>query len=73
MADKRAGFLQWLHSLPVVVDVVCIQESHCVSLAECDLWFRSSGFPSVVSPGSKKSCGCVVLFRPTVFGPILGR
>ena len=27
MADKRAGFLQWLHSLHVVVDVVCIQES----------------------------------------------
>ena len=66
MADKRARFLQWLHSLPVVVDVVCIQEYHCVSLAECDLWFRSSGFPSVVSPGSKKSCGCVVLFRPTL-------
>ena len=66
MAEKRAGFLQWLHSLPVVVDVVCIQESHCVSLAECDLWFRSSGFLSVVSPGSKKSCGCVVLFRPTL-------
>ena len=66
MADKCAGFLQWLHSLPVVVDVVCIQEYHCVSLAECDLWFRSSGFPSVVSPGSKKSCGCVVLFRPTL-------
>ena len=66
MADKRAGFLQRLHSLPVVVDVVCIQEYHCVSLAECDLWFRSSGFPSVVSPGSKKSCGCVVLFRPTL-------
>ena len=66
MADKRAGFLQWLHSLPVVVDVVSIQEYHCVSLAECDLWFRSSGFPSVVSPGSKKSCSCVVLFRPTL-------
>ena len=66
MADKRGGFLQWLHSRPVVADVVCIQESHCVSLAECDLWFRSSGFPSVVSPGSKKSCGCVVLFRPTL-------
>ena len=64
MADKRAGFLQWLRSLPAVVDVVCIQESHCASLAECDLWFRSSGFLSVVSPGSKKSYGCVVLFRP---------
>ena len=45
MADKHAGFLQWLRSL-----------------AECDLWFRSSGFLSVVSPGSKKSYGCVVLF-----------
>ena len=66
MADKHAGFLQWLHSLPVVVDVVCIHESYCVSLAECDLWFRSSGFLSVVSPGSKKSCGCVVLFCPTL-------
>ena len=30
----------------------------------CDLWFRSSGFLSVVSPGSKKSYGCVVLFPP---------
>ena len=28
------------------------------------MWFRSSGFLSVVSPGSKKSYGCVVLFRP---------
>lgn len=37
---------------------------HCASLAECDLWFRSSGFLSVVSSGSKKSYGCVVLFPP---------
>ena len=66
MADKRAGFLQWLRSLSVIVTIVCIQEVHCTSLAECDSWFRSSGFLSVVSPGSVKSCGCIVLFRPSL-------
>ena len=66
MADKRAGFLQWLRSLSVIVTIVCIQEVHCTSLTECDSWFRSSGFLSVVSPGSVKSCGCIVLFRPSL-------
>ena len=66
MADKRASFLQWLRSLPVVVTIVCLQEVHCATLAECDSWFRSSGFLSVVSPGSVKSCGCIVLFRPSL-------
>ena len=37
-----------------------------VHLAECDSWFRSPGFLSVVSPGSVKSCGCIVLFRPSL-------
>ena len=46
MADKCASFLQWLHSLSVVVTIVCIQEAHCTSLAECDSWSRSSGFLS---------------------------
>ena len=63
-SDKRAGLSQWLRSLSVVPDVVCLQESHCVSNAECLSWFRSSGFQSVVSPGSQKSCGCIILFRP---------
>ena len=64
--SKRNGLLQWLHSLPVSVDVVCLQETHCVSVAECSLWFRSSGFDSVVSAGSSHSCGCIVLFRPSL-------
>ena len=64
--QKRAGFLQWLRGLPCTVDVVCIQEAHCVSSDECDSWFRSSGFLSSVSPGSNKSCGCLVLFRPVL-------
>ena len=58
--------MQWLRSLPVVVDVVCLQETHCVSAVECSLWFRSSGFDSVVSSGSAHSCGCIVLFRPSL-------
>ena len=62
--DKRAGLLQWLRSLSVIPDVVCLQEAHCVSDVECQPWFRSSGFHSAVSPGSQKSCGCIVLFRP---------
>ena len=54
-SDKRSGLLQWLQALSVVPDVVCLQEVHCVSDAECQSWFRSSGYLSVVSPGSNKS------------------
>lgn len=61
--DKRSVLVQWLRSLPTVLDVVCLQEYHCVSLEECQSWFRSSGFSSVVSPGSRWSCGCIVLFH----------
>ena len=62
--DERAGLLQWLRSLSVVPDVVCLQETHCVSDVECQSWFRSSAFHCVVSPGSQKSWGCIILFRP---------
>ena len=63
---KRNGLVQWLRSLPVSVDVVCLQETHCISASECSLWFQSSGFSSAVSPGSAHSCGCIVLFRPSL-------
>ena len=63
---KRRGVMQWLSSLPSPVDVVCLQETHCLSEAECRFWFLSSGFTCLVSPGSVHSCGCIVLFRPTV-------
>ena len=62
---KRAALLQWLHAVPTV-DVVCLQEVHCASEPECQFWFRSSGFSSCVSPGSNRSCGCIVLFRPSL-------
>lgn len=42
--DKRSGFLQWLRSLPYPVDVVCVQEAHCISVFECDSWFWSLAF-----------------------------
>ena len=64
--SKRAGLVQWLRSLPVGADVVCLQETHCLSSSECSSWFRSSGFSAVVSPGSSHSCGCIVLFRPSL-------
>ena len=64
--SKRCGLVQWLRSLPVSVDVVCLQETHCLSTVECSSWFLSSGFSSVLSPGSAHSCGCIVLFRPSL-------
>ena len=65
-AAKRAGVTQWLHSLPSPVDVVCLQECHCVSVDEVSFWFPGSGLLCAVSPGSIHSCGCIVLFRPSL-------
>ena len=60
-SNKRAGLLQYLRSFPSVVDVVCFQECHCSSENDSQMWFRSSGFSSVVSPGSVKSCCSIIL------------
>ena len=65
-SDKQLRLLQWLQALSVVPDIVCLQEVHCVSDVECQSWFRSSGYLSVVSPGSNKSCGCIILYRPVL-------
>ena len=62
--SKRSAFVQWLHSLPVQVDVVCLQETHCLSDVECNSWFSFCGFSFVVSPGTNRSGGCIVLYRP---------
>ena len=64
-SSKRAALLQWLYAVPSV-DVVCLQEVHCVLESECQFWFRSSGVSSCVSPGSNRSCGCIVLCRPSL-------
>ncbi len=63
---KRDGLVQWLRSLPVSVDVVCLQETHCTSDIECHSWFSSSGFSFVISPGTGRSGGCIILFRPVL-------
>ena len=63
---KHAGLVQWLRSLPVSVDIVCLQEMHFLLLSECSLWFQSSGFSCALSCGSVHSCGCIVLFRPSL-------
>ena len=61
---KRAGILQWLQELPLVPDNICLQETHCTSLAEGQTWFLFSGFECSVSPSTAKSAGSIVLFRP---------
>ena len=62
--NKRAGLLQFLRCLPNPPDVVCLQEVHCVSEADSCDWFRSSGFSVLASPGSPRSCGCAILYKP---------
>lgn len=61
-SSKREGLVQWLRSLPVTVDVVCLQEAHCTSDVECHSWFSSSGLSFVLSPGTRCSGGCIILY-----------
>mgnify|MGYP002259937745 CR=1 FL=1 len=37
-----------------------------MSRSLCQFWFRSSGFLSCVSPGSNRSCRCIVQFRTSL-------
>ena len=60
---KGGGLLHWLRAFPSLPDFVCLQETHCASVAECSSWFLSSCYSFVSSPGSVKSCGCILLFR----------
>ena len=64
--SRRAGLLQWLRSLTVVPDIVCLQECHCSSDLECQTWFRSSGYLCALAAGSTHARGCIILFRPTL-------
>ena len=65
-SSNREGVLQWLRSLPVTVDVVSLQETHCTSDVQCHSWFSSSGLSSVPSPGTSHSDGCVILYCPAL-------
>ena len=44
---------------------MCLQETHVTDAAEASLWFSSSGFFTVTAPGTVRSCGQVLLYRPT--------
>ena len=65
-SSKRDGLLQWLRSLPATVDVVSLQETHCSSDVECNSWFSSSGYSFALSPGTPRSGGCIILYRPVL-------
>lgn len=65
-SDKRLGFLQWLRSLSDSVHLVFVQETHCSSESECASWFRNSGFSYVGSFFSSRSCGTLILCRPSL-------
>ena len=53
----------WLRAFPSLPEFICLHETHCASVTECSSWFLSSGYSFVSSPGSVKSCGCILLFR----------
>lgn len=61
-SNKRMALLQWLSHLSL--DFVCLQESHVLSSAECNLWFSSYGYLCLASPGTVHSCGSIILYRP---------
>lgn len=68
--NKRMALLHWLSHLSP--DIVCFQETHVLSSNEANSWFSSFGFLSLVSPGSSRSCGTVILYRPTLLLTITG-
>ena len=63
-ADKRLSFLQWLSHLSP--SVVCLQETHAISLTELSSWVSGYGYLCVGSFGSHRSCGVAILYRPVL-------
>lgn len=55
----RASFLIWL--LSFTPDIVCLQESHCVSQEELDSWFRYSPYLAYGSFFSPRSAGVIIV------------
>lgn len=61
--NKRMAFLHWVKQLNA--DVICLQELHLVP-SEAQAWFSSSGFNVLASPGTHRSCGVALLYRPSL-------
>lgn len=64
--SKCTGLLQWLRSLTSVPDIICLQECHCSSDLECQVWFRASGYLCTPAAGSTHARGCITLSRPNL-------
>ena len=62
--NKRMSFIQWLHF--VDWDGLSLQESYVTSKDECRASFSSAGYDSIVSPGSNRSRGSVILFKNSI-------
>ena len=60
-ANKRMGFIQWLVCFNY--DVLCLQKTHISSYAECSAWLSPAGYDCLISPGSNRSHGSVILYR----------
>ena len=50
----------------LLLDVICLQEVHCVSILEDQSWFWHTGYSCAVSPGSNHSSGIIILLRPHI-------
>ena len=62
-ANKRMSFIQWLVCLNY--DVLCLQETRISSYAyaECSAWLSPEGYDCLISSGSNRSRGSVILYR----------
>ena len=69
-SEARTLFFQWL--LCVSFDIVCLQETHATSIQEFSSWvedYNARALPHKKlccksSPGSARSCGVAILYRP---------
>ena len=69
--SHRQTLMQWLNCFGP--DIVCLQETHSKSESEFLSWFSSSNFniqnsfnyKCISSPGSVRSCGVAILYKPS--------
>lgn len=67
---KRSVLFSWLDCIKA--DIVCLQETHSLSSDEFQVWLQSErdhgcnlqGYSVLSSPGSARSCGVAILFKP---------
>ena len=60
-SSKRAAFMVWL--LCLSPDIVCLQETHCLSQLELESWFDNSPYHAFGSFFSTRSAGVAILIK----------